>query len=99
MGLPAFPGAHLLVFWGGVQNGFSGFKYNPAAYATQVQCPVLILHGAEDPRVTVDQAQAILQNLNGSKQFEQFDGVGHESYFEAQPDKWQRIILDFLALQ
>lgn len=55
MGLPSFPGAHLLVFWGGVQN------------------------------------------LNGPKQFKKFEGVGHESYFEAQPDQWRRFVAKFLT--
>lgn len=96
MGLPSFPGAHLLVFWGGVQLGYFGFEHNPVKYAQQVQCPVLMLHGTEDPRVTTTQAEAVFQSLNGPKQLERFDGVGHESYFQSQPDKWKRIVSDFL---
>lgn len=99
MGLPSFPGAHFLVFWGGVQNGFSGFRHNPVEYAIEVQCPVLILHGTDDPRATIDQAKAVFQNLSGPKQFERFAGVGHESYFEVEPDKWKRTISGFLAQQ
>ena len=29
MGLPGFPGANLLLFWGGISAGFSGFRHNP----------------------------------------------------------------------
>ncbi len=54
MGLPAFPFAHLLVFWGGVQQGFNGFRHYPADYATEVRCAVLLLDGANDTRVTPD---------------------------------------------
>ena len=45
MGLPAFPCAHLLVFWGGWQHGFNGFEHNPVEYAGKVDCPALLLHG------------------------------------------------------
>jgi uncharacterized protein len=97
MGLPAFPSAQLLVFWGGVQNGFNGFRHNPAEYAEQVRCPVLLLHGSKDPRVTVEQVRSIFQNLAGEKQFVLFDGVGHESYVGAAPDRWRQAVATFLA--
>lgn len=96
MGLPAFPGAHLLLFWGGVQQGFNGFRHNPAEYAAQVSCPVLHLHGADDPRVTREQAQAVFDNLAGEKQMELFDGVGHTAYLLEQPERWRRVVGEFL---
>jgi alpha-beta hydrolase superfamily lysophospholipase len=97
MSIPSFPGANLLVFWGGVQQGYSGFKHNPVAYAAYVQCPTLMLHGTDDSRVTIEQARSIYDNLNGRKQFEEFEGVGHESYLVAQPDQWKRSISEFLV--
>jgi alpha-beta hydrolase superfamily lysophospholipase len=96
MGIPSFPGAQLLVFWGGVQNGYLGFKHNPVEYAPQVQCPVLMLHGADDPRATIEQAEAVFQKLNGEKQFERFEGVVHESYLVAKPDQWRQVVSQFL---
>ena len=33
MGVPGFPFARLLMFWGGVQNGFNAFAHNPIDYA------------------------------------------------------------------
>ena len=33
MGLPGFPGAEMLVFWGGLQHGFNGFALDPLDYA------------------------------------------------------------------
>lgn len=35
MRLPSFPCAQLLLFWGGVQQGYNGFRYNPADYARE----------------------------------------------------------------
>jgi alpha-beta hydrolase superfamily lysophospholipase len=70
MDLPAFPAAQLLVFWGGIQHGFNGFRHNPVDYARDVRCPVLLLQGDKDPRVTREQAESIFENLGGQKQFE-----------------------------
>ena len=46
MHVPSFPGAELLVFWGGRQAGFDGFSLNPVEYATSIRCPTLFLHGS-----------------------------------------------------
>lgn len=97
MGLPAFPCAQLLVFWGGVQHGFDGFQHNPVEYAQAVRCPVLFMHGEHDPRVTSAQAHAIFDNLAGAKEFELFPEVGHQSYLAAKPELWQRRVSEFLA--
>lgn len=43
MKVPAFPMAGLLVFWGGVQNGFWAFGHNPIKYAGTIKCPTLLL--------------------------------------------------------
>lgn len=97
MGLPSFPAAHLLVFWGGFQQGYSGFRHNPVEYAASVYCPTLVLHGTDDPRATLAEGRAVFQNLNGKKWFEAFSGVGHEAYLAAKPDEWQRAVSQFLA--
>lgn len=96
MGLPAFPGAHLLVFWGGLQSGFLGFSHNPVEYAEMVRCPVLMLHGEKDPRVTIEQTKSVFDNLKGKKQFELFEGAGHESYYKHNPVKWTQVVSNFL---
>jgi uncharacterized protein len=96
MGVPSFPAAHLLVFWGGIQLGLNGFAHNPADYARDVTCPVLLLHGVGDPRVSRQQAAEVFDNLGGSKQFEVFEDVGHESYVAAKPERWRRCIEEFL---
>ena len=97
MGLPAFPGAELIVFWGSVQHGFDGFGLNPVDYAPTVTCPTLLLHGEQDPRVTVAQNAAIYARLGGRKQLVSFLGAGHELLIAAAPDHWQRSVAGFLA--
>ncbi|HEV8003900.1 MAG TPA: alpha/beta fold hydrolase [Planctomycetaceae bacterium] len=96
MKLPAFPAARLLIFWGGLQLGFNGFQHNPVDYATQVQCPVLFLQGAKDPRVTLEQAQAVFDNLAGRKTFVVFPSAGHESLLTADSELWTKSVGHFL---
>lgn len=52
MGVPSFPLAGLLVFWGGVENGFWAFSLKPTEYAKSVTCPTLLLYGQKDMKVT-----------------------------------------------
>lgn len=96
MGLPAFPGAELLLFWGGVQNGFKGFAHNPVDYAKNAAGPVLMLHGSADSRVTPAQARAVYANLPGEKELYVFDGLAHESYAQARPEEWKEAVGRFL---
>jgi uncharacterized protein len=97
MKLPAFPAAHVLIFWGGVQLGFNGFRHNPVQYARSVTCPVLLMHGAKDARVTESQAESIFQNFAGPKEFVVFPQAGHESYLGADPALWTKSVSTFLA--
>jgi alpha-beta hydrolase superfamily lysophospholipase len=96
MGLPSFPCAELLVFWGGAQHGYSGFQHNPAEYARHVQCPALLMSGERDPRVTEEQTIAVFDGLRGPKRIMLFPGVGHESCLVASPDRWKESVHRFL---
>ncbi len=88
MGLPAFPGAEVLVFYGGMQVGFNGFAHNPVEYARRVRVPTLILHGEEDPRVKPEEVQAIADALAGPNEVELFPGAGHVGLIAADRDRW-----------
>ena len=97
MGLPAFPLAKLLVFWGGEQFGYSAFDLNPADYAKRVHCPVLMMQGGLDRRVTDAQARNLFDHLAGPKRFELFDNAGHCAFLETDPDRWNKAVAGFLA--
>lgn len=97
MGVPAFPAAELLVFWGGWQRGFDGFAHNPVAYAPSLKCPALFLHGSGDLRATVQQARRVYAAAAGPKQFVEFAGIGHASYAASRFDQWHAAVTDFLA--
>jgi len=98
VGIPAFPVADLLVFWGGVQQGYSGFGHNPVDYATKVECPVLMLQGRLDRRVTPEQAKAVFDNLRCRKQLVWFDDVAHGPFLAGGAELWRLSVEDFLVL-
>jgi hypothetical protein len=97
MGLPAFPLARMLVFWGGEQFGYNAFKLNPIDYAAQVYCPVLVMQGGLDPRVTNAQAQNLFDHLAGPKQYDFFENAGHCGFLQTDPDRWNKDVIQFLA--
>ena len=96
MHLPSFPAAQLLVFWGGVQQGFNGFNYNPADYLRAASCPVLLMHGGEDSRVKLSEANNLARNLNERSSFKVFPGVPHQSYVVDQAEEWRASVGELL---
>lgn len=97
MGVPAFPLADLLVFWGGVENGFNAFRHNPESYALQIRQPALLLCGGRDDRVKRSETEAIFANLAGPKQHIYYPLAGHESYLNNYRQQWTGDVLSFLA--
>jgi uncharacterized protein len=97
MGIPSFPSAELIVFWGGVQQGIDGFNQNPVDYARSIHCPVLLLHGELDRRVTVADATRIFESLPGQKQWRVFPSAnGHGSLAVDDVEQWRSLVSRFL---
>ncbi len=95
--IPSFPSAQLLVFWGGRQLGFNGFAHKPRDYAKSVQCPALIMHGALDPKVRVEEAQRVFAAIPAVKEFKLFPRAGHGSYAAASPSEWESTVARFIS--
>jgi uncharacterized protein len=87
-GIPSFPMAGLLVFWGGVQNNFWAFSHNPEEYAKSIHCPTLLLYGEKDQKVSREEINTIFQNLNGRKMLVTYPLAGHENYLSLYKEKW-----------
>jgi alpha-beta hydrolase superfamily lysophospholipase len=96
MNIPSFPMAGLLVFWGGIENGFWAFDHNPATYAKKITTPTLLLYGEKDERVSRREIDDIFSNLTGEKKLETFPLAGHENYLNKYKEKWIRDVSDFL---
>ena len=97
MGLPEQPIAGLLTFWGGTMRGFQAFGLNPEEYAKKINCPVLVQHGAKDPRVTKEESDAIYNNIpHQHKKLVVYETAKHESLCKREPAKWKQEIKEFL---
>jgi alpha-beta hydrolase superfamily lysophospholipase len=96
-GMPAFPAARLMLFWGGVQHGFNAFRHNPVEYAREATCPVLLLYGTQDIRVSRRQIEAIYQSLPGDKRLHIFEGASHYSMILGRVQEWKACVANFLS--
>ena len=96
MRLPSFPCAQLLVVWGGRRIGFNVFRHNPVEYARSVSCPILFLHGTDDPRACIDEGQRVCAAVPVQKWFKAFPNTGHESYLSRYSQQWNDAVQEFL---
>jgi esterase/lipase len=96
LGVPTFPMASILVFWGGVQNGFWAFSHKPTNYAKETQCPTLLLYGEKDKKVSRKEIDSIFKNLNGEKKLKTYSKAGHENYLNKYQKEWSNDVKTFL---
>lgn len=96
MNIPAFPMASLLVFWGGIQNGFWAFGHHPTKYARMVHCPTLLLYGEKDKNVSRQEIDKIFENLQGEKVLNTYESVGHENYLTHYKQQWIKDVASFM---
>ncbi len=97
MNIPRFPMAGLLVFWGGVQNGFWAFRHNPYEYAKSIDCPVLLIWGEKDVKVSGEETKKIFKALAGRKKLATLTEADHENLMNASPYKWRLAVEQFVA--
>jgi pimeloyl-ACP methyl ester carboxylesterase len=97
MGMPAFPFAELLVFWGGLQHGFNGFAHQPVEYARSVRCPALVLDGERDLWVMPDEARRVAAAMSGQSHI--FRQGGHAGYWRDAPEEYRATLRDWLSQQ
>lgn len=92
MHVPSFPSAQLLVFWGGWQWQFNGFRHNPVDYAKALKCPALFMHGSDDPRARIAEGRRVCEAVCGDKTFLAFQNIGHQSYVAAHRVEWSAAV-------
>ncbi|MGB0864265.1 MAG: alpha/beta hydrolase [Saprospiraceae bacterium] len=94
-GLPSFPLAELLVFYGGAQHGFNAFSHNPTDYAHQIKIPTLLLYGKQDDRVDWEETEEIYNHLSGKKKMYVFEAIGHSDFLKKK-NEWLEVVDSFL---
>lgn len=96
MNIPSFPMSDLLVFWGGIQNGFWAFDHRPVDYAKRIDCPTLLMYGELDDKVSRSEIDDIYAGFGGEKQLVTFPDAGHERYLKKDAKAWRKAVLGFL---
>jgi alpha-beta hydrolase superfamily lysophospholipase len=96
MKIPTFPMAGLLVFWGGIQNGFWAFSHKPTEYAKAVKCPTLLLYGEKDEKVSRQEIDEIFSNLHCKKTLRTYPLAAHENYLTKYKQQWLFDVKTFL---
>lgn len=96
IGLPRFPFAHLLTFWGGAQHGFNAFKHSPAEAARGISVPTLVMMGENDNRVGLDASLRIVGTLGSNGTFHLFKGRRHAFLLQDATEEWRDIVAKFL---
>jgi alpha-beta hydrolase superfamily lysophospholipase len=100
MHLPPTPIAEMLTFWGGVEQQYWAFGYQPIEDARQIACPVLLNWGAQDARVTREETDQIYANLPADrKQLVVYAQSGHQSFCRNEEVKWKKAVKNFLTEQ
>ncbi len=96
MGVPFWGLGHMLVFWGGIQNGFNAFGHSPKEYAKSVDMPSLLIWGARDDLVRKSETDAVYENLGGEKELVVLENVGHSGHILFEPTQWKATVRDFI---
>lgn len=96
LGLPEYPLAGALTFWGGAINGFNAFNHNPEAYAKAIKLPTLLMFGLKDEFIQRKETDAIFNNLQGPKELVLFEDAKHENYLRKDPLLWKMAVRTFL---
>jgi pimeloyl-ACP methyl ester carboxylesterase len=97
MGLPAQPLSTLLTFWGGTEQGFWAFGFQPSAYASAIHCPVLQQWGALDKRVTKQETDAVFNGIaSKNKKLVVYPALGHQSLLKGDSTTWVNEVGRFL---
>jgi alpha-beta hydrolase superfamily lysophospholipase len=97
MGVPSFPMAGVLTFWGGFQQGYWTFGHNPSEYASSVDCPALLLFGELDDRVSMEETQEIYANMKGKKVLVTYPDAGHNIFTPENAQNWVQDVSAFMS--
>jgi uncharacterized protein len=96
-GLPAFPFAPLVVFFGEQQSGMQIRQVRPVDDIGAISPrPVLLVHGAQDKLVQVSNVYKLYEAAAQPKEIFVIENAGHGGFLQASPDEYEQRIINFL---
>jgi fermentation-respiration switch protein FrsA (DUF1100 family) len=96
-GLPSFPFAPLVVFFAQREAGVDMSTARAVDAIGQISpCPVLIIHGAQDGLILVQNAQRLYAAAREPKQLYILPNAGHGGFMQAAPQEYPQRLITFL---
>ena len=96
LGLPPFPFAPLVLFWGQYESGMQIQQVSPIEQISQISPrPVLIVHGAQDQVIPVENAYRLFEAAKEPKQIYVLAEAEHCCLPQIGADQYKNKLLDF----
>lgn len=96
-GLPPFPFAPLIVFFGEREAGVDIRSVRPVDVVGQISPrPLLLIHGELDDLILAENSRRLYEAAREPKELYLLPNVGHGGFLQAEPKKYPRRILTFL---
>jgi alpha-beta hydrolase superfamily lysophospholipase len=97
MGAPTWPGAPLLVAWGGLWIGTNGFSHRPVADAGRAGVPMLFLHGEDDFSGPPEDGAALAAAAGARGTLVVLPRTPHHPGLHVRPVEWSTAVDRFLG--
>jgi fermentation-respiration switch protein FrsA (DUF1100 family) len=95
-GLPAFPFAPLMVFWGERELGFDSSEIDAKRWIGEISPrPVLLLQGGQDRLVSVDSGRLLYEAAGEPRELWFEPELGHASFDRELPLEFERRVVAF----
>jgi len=96
-GLPPFPFAPLVIFFGELETGLDIHQLRPIDDLAQISPrAIMFIHGKNDPVVVVSNSQNLFNAAQEPKALYIVDDASHGGLMEADPEEFERQIVRFL---
>jgi len=95
-GLPAFPFAPFVVWFGEREAGVDISRVSPIdVIGTLSPRPILLVHGALDAAISIENAHRLYEAAGEPKELYVLSDAGHGGFPQAQPEEYPRRIIGF----
>lgn len=96
-GLPSFPFAPLIVFFGSQETGIDVNAVNSVEQLQRFEnTPILVMHGTQDDWIPFSHGQRLYEAAKEPKLFYPIEGALHYPVLDADPEGIKQVLLEFV---
>ncbi len=93
------PFGFFVTSWMSIERGFNGFRHRTTAYASKINCPVLLQWGALDKYVVRKETDKVFNAIaSDKKKLIVYENASHESLLQNDMEKWRDEVERFLSV-